>query len=521
MVFRLPSKLHPLVVLLLVAPLFLLGLHSFPIIIVDEARNAQAAWEMYQAGEWIVPTFNTDLRADKPPFHYWSMRLFYAIGGKSELMARLGSALCGILSCWLLFAAARKYWSDRAAYLTVFIYALSFYVPLQFHLATPDPYLTFLLTASLLALYEGTHSNRPWWNYTAYALLGLATLCKGPVAPLLAGGSWFVYLFLIKGWKKYYWPLRPFRGIIIWALVAVPWFLAVHQATNGAFTDSFFLDHNFGRFLAPKEGHKGPFLLVPAIVLLGTLPFGLWALRTKSDRAFIPYCWSIVLTLVLFFGFSSTKLPSYPFPAFAFFALIAGYQLDRMLNLVYPLPKWPFLVGGSVLMLLPLGFYFGLQQDRVLFAEAANWYFLLPTTLLAILSMLWVVFKKSKGHVPLLLLALGAYLFQATMFAVLMPKLGQYSQVRQSINLLEKAPEVVALGRFSPANVYYLSQPIIHTDSTAGLRALLQAAPDATLVLTAERYRDRLPSELDLRLVFRSPDLFEHPTTLIYEYHAQ
>lgn len=68
--------------------LFWVGLSSFPIYIVDEARNAQAAWEMYAGGEWIVPTFNGGVRTDKPPLHYYGVMVGYLIFGKTAFAAR-------------------------------------------------------------------------------------------------------------------------------------------------------------------------------------------------------------------------------------------------------------------------------------------------------------------------------------------------------------------------------------------------------------------------------------------------
>ena len=38
---------------------------------IDEGNNAEAAREMYESGNWIVPTFNFSLRVDKP-----ALRLF-------------------------------------------------------------------------------------------------------------------------------------------------------------------------------------------------------------------------------------------------------------------------------------------------------------------------------------------------------------------------------------------------------------------------------------------------------------
>jgi 4-amino-4-deoxy-L-arabinose transferase-like glycosyltransferase len=43
--------------------------------ILDEAKNAGCAMEMYQRGDWVVPTFNDALRTDKPPLHYYFMKV--------------------------------------------------------------------------------------------------------------------------------------------------------------------------------------------------------------------------------------------------------------------------------------------------------------------------------------------------------------------------------------------------------------------------------------------------------------
>lgn len=41
---------------------------NYPIYILDEARNSEAAREMLENLNFIVPYFNGELRTDKPPF---------------------------------------------------------------------------------------------------------------------------------------------------------------------------------------------------------------------------------------------------------------------------------------------------------------------------------------------------------------------------------------------------------------------------------------------------------------------
>src|SRR6186997_2131930 len=62
----------------------------------DEPKNAQCAREMLARGDWIVPTFNQELRTDKPVLLYWLMMPAYLLLGVNELAARLPSALLAI-----------------------------------------------------------------------------------------------------------------------------------------------------------------------------------------------------------------------------------------------------------------------------------------------------------------------------------------------------------------------------------------------------------------------------------------
>ena len=68
--------------------IFLIGLllctsfsWAYPIYILDEARNSEAAREMWETGNYLVPYFNGNLRTDKPPFHYFFMAFGYLTVG--------------------------------------------------------------------------------------------------------------------------------------------------------------------------------------------------------------------------------------------------------------------------------------------------------------------------------------------------------------------------------------------------------------------------------------------------------
>ena len=78
-------------------PLLVPGTSSLPLIDRDEPRFAQATREMVDNGEWIIPTFNHDVRFDKPVLTYWMMRGGYVLFGVNEFGARFHSMVCTLL----------------------------------------------------------------------------------------------------------------------------------------------------------------------------------------------------------------------------------------------------------------------------------------------------------------------------------------------------------------------------------------------------------------------------------------
>lgn len=504
---------------------FVLGLASFPIYIVDEARNSQAAWEMYESGNYVVPYFAGGLRADKPPLHYYGMQMGYALFGKTPLGARLGSLLCALACLLVLFVVGQKYFSKSGGWITVVVYGVGLYVPLQFHLATPDPYLAFFFLAGMLALYHGFVNNQQWYLYVGYCCIGLATLAKGPVALFLAAASWLVFISIEQSafWESIK-RLRLLQGIVIFLLVVVPWFWKVHLATEGAFTEEFFLGHNVDRFLNVKEGHKGFWGFIFFIVFVGLLPFGGWALykikRRWEEDVFIRYLAIVSGVILLFFSVSQTQLPSYPFPAFGFIALLAAdgirfrWNTARAQNSISS--ALIFSSASLVFCLIPLGICVGLEKDPVLYTLSNAWPLFLPSSILAMLGM--YVFVQSTAQKAMYVVGVAAIVNQLVLMGWGLPALSQFNQVAASVPLLKSAPEIVAYGRFSPAYIFELNDCINQVRNPQELEDYLKASGGGALIITAERYKDQLVETTNLTEVFRQKDLFEYPTTIIYRY---
>ena len=80
----------PHVVLVAVAALvFFTNLGGNRLMDRDEPRNAGCAAEMLARHDWVVPTFNAELRTHKPVLTYWFIMSGYAIFGVNEFGAQI------------------------------------------------------------------------------------------------------------------------------------------------------------------------------------------------------------------------------------------------------------------------------------------------------------------------------------------------------------------------------------------------------------------------------------------------
>jgi 4-amino-4-deoxy-L-arabinose transferase-like glycosyltransferase len=115
----------------------------------DEPRNAQCAREMLAANNWIVPTFDGELRTHKPVLLYWGQMASYRVFGVNEWSARLPSALAGVLTALLVYVTARRFASeDVATYSGIAISSMLLFA-MATRAATPDGVLILSVTLAI------------------------------------------------------------------------------------------------------------------------------------------------------------------------------------------------------------------------------------------------------------------------------------------------------------------------------------------------------------------------------------
>src|SRR5437868_12577373 len=113
--------IHYLVLLAVTAALTLPGLGSISLWDIDEGLNAEAAREMLESGDWVVPSFNFKPRTAKPPLLYWAQALAYQTFGVTEFAARLPSVIAAVLAALLTYRLGRRMFSPMTGLLAALI----------------------------------------------------------------------------------------------------------------------------------------------------------------------------------------------------------------------------------------------------------------------------------------------------------------------------------------------------------------------------------------------------------------
>ena len=491
------------------------GLGSPSIYILDEARNAQCAKEMEQNGTFIVPTFNGKLRTDKPPLHYFFMIAAYKMMGVSSFSARFFSALFGLLTIGIIALFANKYIGQQTAVLTTIILSCSAQFIFEFRLAVPDPYFIFFTVAGMLSGFIWMKDNRVSFLYLSAILNGFGVLAKGPVAILLPAIAFLIFTFYKKSWKNFFtWHLV--TASLAFLAIALPWYLLVHQATGGQWTKSFFLEHNFGRYASPKDGHGGFFLVPLFVTLVGLLPFSTFVAETVKKRKIVFTNDALIFSLivfaiiVVFFSLSATQLPNYTMPAYPFGAMVIGHYLSKALNQQFKLPVYPFYIITVVFCLLPIAVFFVLRSEE----QTKNMMWI--AALLLIPAIMFIVFMRIiKGMATssrVLGVATISFVFNTLMLFVVYPLVYNNNPVAKTLPIIKTAPRVIAYKHYNAGYNFYLNQPITRFDGNQ-IDSIKMSLP-GTLIITSSDLAKELDS-LHLKTVAWQHDIFERRETVI------
>lgn len=346
--------LSVLYALLLLVPL-LAGLGQAPLFDVDEGAFSEASREMVESGDWGHTTLNGVDRFDKPIGVYWLQAAAVTVFGPVEFAFRLPSALSGWLLALALAAFAAPRWGRQAGALAGVLAVSSLGLMAICRAATADGLLNLLLVLAGLDLWRFSESGARAPLRRAYAWVGLGLLVKGPVAVLVPGAAFLVWVISSRRWDRLWQAARDGWGWLLLVALAAPWYAYALNRHGMDFVDGFLLRHNLQRFSGPLEGHGGSMLYYVAALPLLAMPWlplllqvALGARRFWSEPLG-RYLLGWAAFVLVFFSLSGTKLPHYVLYGYPPLVLLMARQLAQAGRGTRAL-AWAVLVGWTLLL---------------------------------------------------------------------------------------------------------------------------------------------------------------------------
>lgn len=309
-------------IVFLVALVFYVPYNGF-IAITDpvEANYALTAKEMVLSGNWLSPQIYGQYWFDKPIMIYWLIAGSFKLLGFGEFAARLPAAIFSAASvAFAYWFAWSLYGNRKTALLSALVLGTSLEFWILSRMVITDAVLMFFNSVALGALYLGLIKRGVVWYVVAYAASGFAVLTKGPVGLVLPG---IIVLSFIIGMRRWQLFKRLFiiRGLIVFFIVAVPWYYAMYKVHGQAFIDTFLGLHNYLRATVSEHPKDNVFYYYLVLFPISLLPWSgiLFRMFTRSAREYrgmhFAYLAFWAGTTIVFYTLMATKYPTYVFPA--------------------------------------------------------------------------------------------------------------------------------------------------------------------------------------------------------------
>ena len=264
------KELYILILLSLI--LFFSSINSLPVLDRDEARYAQASKQMVESNNYSSIKFQNEYRSKKPIGVYWLQALsvnllanIQNVNNNSNQVVggyiwkyRIISAITAFLSILLLYLLSKSIFGKKEAFYGALILACSLLFIAEAHIAKTDSILvtlTILVMLTLLKYFLNHESSKSISNFIfLWGGLGLSILIKGPILPIIFTLS-VLSIFIIKRDSKWFYAAKPFWGVILMLLIALPWFLSISgEEQKNFFTESILHDF-FGKVFGAQENH--------------------------------------------------------------------------------------------------------------------------------------------------------------------------------------------------------------------------------------------------------------------------
>jgi 4-amino-4-deoxy-L-arabinose transferase-like glycosyltransferase len=492
---------------------------------------------MIEANDFVNPTFNYLPRFNKPVLSYWIVAGFYKVFGVSVAVQRLAIALGAmiIIGCAYVLASVSEPASPKpdagsgkraagsgkpeagsrtreaALWAAVGLAAAPRLVMFARRIFIDIWVSAFMaLTLTFFALSERYPERRRLFLSLMYVAVGFGVLTKGPVAIALPALAFGLYL-LVRGELRRITTFMIPIGVVIVAVIVVPWYFALYREHGWTYISSFLINENVERFTQGAGVRQPrPIWFYLPVVLSDSFPWSLllpvaiaisWRQRSLAHRSLgengpdtLLWCW--IGAIVGFFSLSAGKQDLYIFPIVPAVGALGGLAVVRGLADARWKRWLTWTFGGTGILLAATG-----AAVLALFVAAGTVYplgsalFVGAIGLAGGISVVGLALTRRPEAAALALLASVIAVNWVFVLRVL-PEFERYKPVPEMSAVIQQRAqpgEGVAHYRVAlPSMAYYLRRHFEGFDSREGFLAFMQRQ-GAYAVMRAEDYRDVAP----------------------------
>ncbi|WP_320169153.1 glycosyltransferase family 39 protein [Maridesulfovibrio sp.] len=502
----------------------------------DEVRYANVYHQMKDAGHWLVMYLNGVPYPDKPPVYFWFLSLIDNLtpaDGPSVFF--LGSAVSAAIFLVSTLALAKTLGCGKKTVLASGLVLLTniFFAGIAHYSRMDLLFASFIIWANI-CLYKGFHSrSTARWFIAAFALMGVATLTKGPLGlifPILTA-----VCFL--GWKKRFFLLRDkglAKGFAVLLAILAAWVVGAMIVDGTSFIHNIFYKQIYQRAVSSFH-HEEPFQYYLIAFPLAWLPWttAIFALPfkklfcTDSLAAFLAarnddatdgrdWAWIMFISGFVLLSCLSIKVLIYILPLFAPLAVLTARGLLGE--------------GGNPPAINSARMWIGVAVVYLVLAVAAPFaeaFFPFDSALrglsftvliMGVGGLGMLALRNSGAKRGLLLMAVVMVLWLQPLALYTLPSLDPVMSPRQTGEMMkhyvEQGSYPLAHKIYSGIFSYYAGTDIHETSDMDEINSLLNQKDDVILVMQ-KKYYDKWKDKPDGIRVINEQFISDRPYVLI------
>jgi 4-amino-4-deoxy-L-arabinose transferase-like glycosyltransferase len=304
--------------------------------------------------------------------------------------------------------------------------------------------------------------------------------------------------------------LFPLSGILLFIVIAAPWYVLAAARTGGDLISGFIMEHNIGRFLKPMERHSGPIFYYLPVLLAGFYPWAVFLPQAvkeglrKAELADrypgfmrLQVIWAAIV--LIFFSIARTKLPNYILPSFPALAFLTGAWIETVVRTPeagYSGRSVSWAVNIIPALFFPVLFFVAFKLRAPDFTSMA--WIALPMAAPALLGLilhLRRVAPFTMSRAVAYTAAVGVLLVHTVLLPHLEPLRVSPRMGRTIAQHAGPGDSVASFGYDRPALFFYGKRPVVKVMEEDSLRLFL-ALPEGRFVVTTLSRYEQLPVDL-------------------------